>query len=145
MAMHFTLITLALAGGLFGGMLLFLELGRRVRLRQLDRDPTGGGAGVGVVEGAVFGLLALLIGFTFSSAASRFDGRRQLIADEVNAVGTAWLRIDLLPAEPQPAIRDGFRRYLDARLAAYRAIPDLSAAAIEFANATRAQEDIWTR
>ena len=75
----------------------------------------------------------------------RHLGWRQLITDEVNAIGTAWLRIDLLPAEPQPAIWDGFRTYLDARLAAYRAIPDLSAAAIEFANATRAQEDIWTR
>ena len=143
--MHFTLIALALVGGLFGGMLLLLELGRRVGVRQLERDPTGGHAGVGVVEGAVFGLLALLLGFTFSGAATRFDGRRQLISDEVNAIGTAWLRIDLLPPEPQPAIRDGFRRYLDARLAAYRKIPDLSAAAIEFANATRAQEDIWER
>ncbi len=113
-------------------------------VRQLERDPTGGHAGVGIVEGAVFGLLALLLGFTFSGAATRFDGRRQLISDEVNAIGTAWLRIDLLPAEPQPAIRDGFRRYVDARLAAYRKIPDLSAA-VEFANATRAQEDIWAR
>jgi hypothetical protein len=143
--MQFTLIALAFGGGLFAGMLLFQELGRRIGARQLERDPSGARAGVGILEGAVFGLLALLLAFTFSAAATRFDGRRQLISDEVNAIGTAWLRVDLLPAEPQPAIRDGFRRYLDARLAAYRAIPDFSAATIEFANATRAREDIWAR
>jgi hypothetical protein len=141
----FTLLAVTFGGGLFAGMLLFQELGRRIGARQLERDPSGARAGVGVLEGAVFGLLALLLAFTFSSAATRFDSRRQLISNEVNAIGTAWLRVDLLPAEAQPAIRDGFRRYLDARLAAYRAIPDFSAATIEFANATRAKQDIWAR
>ena len=138
------LLALAFAGGLFAGLLLFQELGRRIGNRELARDPAGRG-GVGIVEGAVFGLLALLMGFTFSGAANRFEGRRELIIQEVNAIGTAWLRIDLLPAEPQSAIRDGFRRYLDARLAAYRKLPDLSAAKIELANAARAQDDIWAR
>ena len=142
--MRLTLVALAFAGGLFAGLLLFQELGRRIGVRELERNPAGRG-GAGVVEGAVFGLLALLIGFTFSSAATRFDGRRQLIVQEVNAIGTAWLRIDLLPEASQPAIRDGFRRYLDARLAAYGKFPDMSAANVEFANATRAQQDIWAR
>ena len=140
--MGFTLLALALAGGLFAGMLFFQELGRRIGVRELERNPAGRG-GVGVVEGAVFGLLALLLGFTFSGAATRFDERRQLIVQEVNAIGTAWLRIDLLPEESQPAIRDGFRRYLDARLAAYGKLPDMAAAKVELANATRAQDEVW--
>jgi hypothetical protein len=47
------------------------------------------------VEGAVFGLLGLLIAFTFSGAASRFDDRRALIVEEANDIGTAWLRVAL--------------------------------------------------
>lgn len=143
--MRFTLTLLALAGGLFAGILLFLEFGRRIGVQRLARDPEGARAGVGVVEGAVFGLFALLIAFTFSGAASRFDDRRQLVVEEVNAVGTAWLRIELLPMSAQPPIRDGFRRYMDARLAAYRVVPDLEAARRHLAEADRAQADIWAR
>ena len=50
------------------------------------------------MEGVIFGLLSLLIAFTFSGAASRFERRRDLIVQEANAIGTAYLRIDLLPA-----------------------------------------------
>ena len=57
------------------------------------------------VEGAVFGVMGLLLAFTFSGAASRFDGRRQLIVQETNAIGTAYLRVDLLAASRQPERR----------------------------------------
>jgi len=59
---------------------------------------------LGAVESAVFGLMGLLIAFTFSGAAGRFDDRRHLVRQEANAIGTAWLRIDLVPAEAQPLI-----------------------------------------
>ena len=98
-----------------------------------------------MVEGSVFGLLGLLLAFTFSGAASRFDDRRQLIVQEVNAIGTAWLRVDLLPSDARPEIKDGFRRYLDARLATYRKLPDLAAAAEEFARSKRIQDEIWDK
>jgi hypothetical protein len=78
-------------------------------------------------------------------AASRFDDRRQLIVQEVNAIGTAWLRIDMLPPEARSPIQDGFRRYLDARLAAYRKLPDIAAAKQELANARRIQEEVWAK
>jgi len=145
MPMHFTLTAVLTAVGLFAGVLLCLELGRRIGLRRLKRDGEGAGAGVGAVEGAIFGLLALLIAFTFSGAATRFDDRRSLIVDEANAVGTAYLRIDLLPAAAQGEMRDRFRRYLDARLAAYRALPDLAAANEHLASSTRIQNEIWLR
>src|SRR5580765_7773073 len=75
--------------GLFLGMLILLEVGRRIGARRLAEDPEGAEAGVGTVEGAVFALLGLLIAFTFSGAASRFDTRRQLIIEETNDIGTA--------------------------------------------------------
>ena len=90
-----TVFTLAL----FSSMLVLLEIGRRIGLRRMAQDSEGARAGVGAVEGAVFGLLGLLIAFTFSGAASRFDTRRQLIVEETNDIGTAYLRLDLLPVD----------------------------------------------
>jgi hypothetical protein len=108
----------ALAAGLFVGVLVFLEAGRRIGRRRIASG--GAETGFGAVESAVFGLMGLLIAFTFSGAAARFDGRRDLVTREANAIGTAWLRIDLVPAEAQAKLRDLFRRYMDSRLATYR-------------------------
>ncbi len=83
--------------GLFLGMLLFLEIGRRIGIRRLKEDSGAVGEGAGAVDGAVFALLGLLIAFTFSGASSRFDTRRQLVVEETNNIGTAYLRLDLLP------------------------------------------------
>jgi hypothetical protein len=67
------------AVGLFLGILLLLEAGRRVGTRRIAQDPEGARQGAAVVEGAVFGLLGLVIAFTFSGAANRFDARRHRV------------------------------------------------------------------
>jgi hypothetical protein len=139
------LIAALLAIGLFIGILILLEVGRRIGRRRLASDPEGAQAGTGAVEGAVFALVGLLIAFTFSGAASRFDVRRDLIVQETNAIGTAWLRLDLLPPSVQPAIRDNFRQYVDARLEVYRKLPDIQAVQAELAKATALQGQIWTQ
>jgi hypothetical protein len=89
--------------------------------------------------------MGLLLAFTFSGAASRFDARRQLIVEETNAIGTAYLRLDLLPADHQSRLRDDFRNYLDARLSVYRKLPDFQASKAEMSKATALQGQIWTR
>ena len=129
--------------GLFLGMLILLEVGRRIGARRLAADPQGAEAGVGTVQGAVFALLGLLIAFTFSGAASRFDTRRQLIVEETNDIGTAYLRLDLLPVDAQPGLREKFRAYVDARLEIYRKLPDMAAVQEEMAKANRLQVEIW--
>ena len=63
----------------------------------------------------MFALLGLLLAFTFSGAADRFDHRRSLIVEESNAIATAYSRIDLLPQAAQPKLRAEFRRYVEAR------------------------------
>ena len=108
--MSFTGSIAIIVATLFCGMLLCFELGRRLGVARLARDPDGVGKGSGSVEGAVLGLLGLLLALTFSGAGSRFEDRRFLIADETNAISTAYLRIDLLPAETQPEIRQLFRQ-----------------------------------
>lgn len=65
---------------------------------------------------AVLGLLALLLGFSFSIAMNRYDTRRDLVVQEANAIGTAWLRVQLLN-EPEKTQMSGLlRRYVDTRL-----------------------------
>src|SRR4051812_44501073 len=96
---RFALAAVWVAVGLFLGMLLFLEVGRLLGEHQLAQYGAQGRHGVGVADGVVFSLTALLLGFAFSGATNRFDQRRQLIANEVNAAGTAWQRIDTLSAD----------------------------------------------
>jgi len=89
------------------------------------KDPEKGMTGLGAIEEALFSLFGLLIAFTFSGSASRFDSRRQLLAEEINDIGTAYLRLDLLPAGVQPALHGLFHDYVDSRLAVYRKLPGL--------------------
>jgi hypothetical protein len=138
-----TWIAYAAAAPLLGvAMVGCIELGRWFGRR---RGAAGPAPGVGAMEGAVFALLGLLIAFTFSGAASRFDQRRTLVTEEANDIGTAWLRLDVLPADAQPAIRELFRKYLDSRLATYRALPDLAAAEREMGRSAQLQTLIWTQ
>lgn len=130
---------------LFVGMLICLEIGRRMGRRKLARDPKEGLSGHGVVDGAVFALFGLLVAFTFAGAPLRLEQRTQLIAEEANAIGTAYLRLDLLPANSQRALREEFRRYVDSRLATYRKLPDVQAAAAELSRSVEIQKEIWVQ
>ncbi len=141
--MDFTLIGVLTVLGILAGTLGALEAGRRIGIRRMASDPEGAKAGSGVIDGAVFGVLGLLIAFTFSGAAERFNARRVMIVEEANSIGTAWLRLDLLPGPAQPVLREKFRQYLDARLAVFRKIPDLAAAKTELARANALQTEIW--
>jgi hypothetical protein len=139
----FSVFVLLIALGLFAGMVLLLEIGRRIGIHRRLKDPEGAREGVGAAEGAIFALLGLLIAFTFSGATARFDQRRHLIVEEANAIGTAYLRVDLVAPDLQPALRDSFRRYLSARLDVYRKIPDMTAVEAALTEVNRQQKDIW--
>jgi hypothetical protein len=103
----------------------------------------GAGPGFVALGGAIFALLGLLVAFTFSGGAGRFEAKRHLIVEEATAIETAYLRIDLLPAVAQPPLRERFRQYVDARLAVYEKMPNLRAAGVEMARATSLQREIW--
>src|SRR5215472_10388489 len=126
-------------GLLFLGMLVCLEIGLRLgRRTQISESAK---PGLGVIEGAMFTLLGLLVAFTFSGAAQRFEGRRHLIIEEANDIGTAYLRIDLLPADAQPEIRELFRKYVDSRLAVYREASVLDMAKARLAESQEIQNE----
>lgn len=129
---------LTLIAFLLVSMLVLLEIGRRLG----QRAPM---EGLGTIEAAVFGLMGLLIAFTFGSAAVRFEARRSLIVEEANDIGTVYLRLDLLPASSQPELRDLLRRYVETRLAIYRSLPDLEAAKAELDRMSAQQKEIWNK
>jgi hypothetical protein len=141
--MEFGFYASFIAVGLFFAMLGSVELGRRIGAHRLQLDAHASRAGVSAVEGAMFALLGLLIAFTFSQAATRFDARRQLIIEETNDIGTAYLRLNLLPLSAQPALREQFRQYIDARLDFYKSLRDIAVARAEHARANRLQAEIW--
>lgn len=124
---------------LFAALLAFFWTGLRMR-RQRRRD---GGSDEGYILSAALGLLALLIAFTFGLALNRHEERRQAVVAEANAIGTAWLRTDLLPLPEQAQARTLLRRYVDIRLALARAGGDLAAARQARREAARLQADYW--
>jgi len=137
-------VGMSLAAGLFVGLLVCIEVGYRWGVAERARGGDGAHAGFGPVEGAIFGLLGLILAFSFGGAAGRFERRQILVVDEANAMGTAWLRLDLLPSEAQGGIRDLFRQYVDCRISVYAKVADRKAAEAEVTRSSDLQGRIWT-
>jgi hypothetical protein len=100
------------------GMLLigFAEVGFRLGLRLYVAKDTIRKGEIGGIQGAILGLLGLLLGFTFAMAVGRYEARRDLVVKEANAIGTTFLRASLLPAAHTAPVEDLLRRYVEARL-----------------------------
>jgi hypothetical protein len=143
--MHLVWVIVWASLGLFLGILLCMEIGLRVGRYHAARIPNPSESGTGVVDAAVFTLLGLLIGFTFSGAAERLNSRRDLIVREANAIGTAYLRLDLLPDGSQEDLRRMFRDYVDFRLRMHDNLADPVAREQYRVELNRMQGDIWSR
>src|SRR5262245_6333075 len=99
---------------IFAGTIASLEAGFR-----WGRRDSAAHEGLGAIEASAFALLGLLLGFSFAGAMSRLDAKRSSIVEEANAIGTAYRRVDILPADAQPPIRQAFKRLIEARISAY--------------------------
>jgi hypothetical protein len=119
------------------------QLSYRVGLRR--QAATHSSAQVGVIEGAIFGLLGLLMGFTLQSSMLHLDEKRLLIVQEANAIGTAYLRIDLLDHSDQPEMRRLFRSYLEARLHVYDTVETGGDPQRAITQTLQWQQQIWTK
>ncbi len=137
-------LAIAVAISLFVGMLVCLELGYRLGRYAIGKTASSH-EGTGTIEAAVFALLGLLLGFTFSNGISHLDRRRELIVQEANSIGTAYLRLDLLPANRQLEMRHLFRQYLDTRLQLYERLLDRQVAEADLAQAAQLQQQIWSK
>jgi hypothetical protein len=125
------------------GILVSLEAGRRIGNRRLAEEGEAAVKGFGAIESVIFALLGLIVAFSYSGALARFDARRQLVTAEANDIGTAFLRIDLLPPDAQAPMRDLFRRYLESRIETYRKVPDKEMVKQELARSVKLQGEIW--
>lgn len=120
-------------------LLLSMEAGylfgkwRHARLPDEKEQP------VGAMVASILGLLALVLGFTFSLAASRFDARRQAVLEEANAIGTTYLRARLLPEPQRSEIARLLRDYVDVRI---RCIAENKPAEL-IANSEATHELLW--
>ena len=97
----------------------------------------------GFVQTAILTLLGLLIGFTFSMALGRYDQRKNYEEAEANAVGTEYVRADLLPATEATQVRKLLRNYLDERVLFYTT-RDLTQLQQIDIRTTKLQDDMWS-
>jgi hypothetical protein len=107
------LIFLAILGAIYFGF--------RYRHWLLAKRRVEGKENIGAIEGSLLGLMALLMAFTFSIAAEKFDRSRRVLVEEANAISTAILRCDLYPDSIRTLLRADFSQYVDARIAYYDA------------------------
>lgn len=95
-------------------------LARRRRAGRKNGAATETHEHLNEIQTAIFAVLGLLLAFIFAMAVSRFDARKQALVDETDAIGTAYLRVQLLPPGQQAAAAAVFRTYVDARLRSAR-------------------------
>ena len=136
------LISLFACGLLAAAMVVAARVGHRVARRKFLANPQIE-ISSGTVDAAILSLLGLLIAFTFSNAYSRYNIRRELIVQEVNAIGTAYLRLDLLPSDAQPGLREKLREYTRSRYDIFELFSNHSAAMAEYAHSEQLQLEIW--
>jgi len=114
------------------------RLGRRVRGKEADE--TEGPAGTTV--GSNFALLAFILAFTFNMTASRFDARKELLLEEINSIGTTYLRTDFLPEPTRSAAQKLLREYVDIRVQGASDIGKLQQAVND---SELIQEELWSQ
>ncbi len=134
-----------LVGILFIGIILFYLIGMRAMQYKKKKDPLYAPDGVGPLEGAVLGLLSLLLAFTFNQSASNYDARRDLVVEEANDIGTALFRAALYPDSLKRAFRNDFKDYIMARIAYYDAGPDEDKIHATLQEANDISMRIWQR
>jgi hypothetical protein len=135
-------LVLAFVGTLLG-LLVAVELGRWVGSRQRAAGYGAADAGVGALDGVVFALFGLMLAFVFFGAATRFDRRRELITSAATAINTAYLRVDLLPADAQPEVRALFRRYVESLISISQNPSTIEAAMSAYDRTTALQDQLW--
>lgn len=110
------------------------------RLRKVEKDAR---EDLGVILAATLTLLGLIIGFSFSMATNRYDMRKNYEEAEANAIGTEYVRADLLPAADAAKVRALLVKYLDQRVLFYTTRDNQQLAQIN-ADTARLQAELWS-
>jgi flagellar biosynthesis chaperone FliJ len=130
-------------GASIGLFLLATEAGFLLGRRSKSTNDDDSKSQIYTIQGAALGLLALLLGFTFAMAMSRYDVRKQMILDESNAIGTTFLRAQLLPEPARQEVSTLLRRYVEVRLEFYAAGNDQKKLREVGGQTQRLQNQLW--
>src|SRR3954469_10372946 len=139
MLFHLTSVELALvlAAIVFGATGIAIMLGRRHRERSEMREPFA------VLQGALLGLVGLILAFGLSLAVGRYQDRRAAVVNDANTIGTAYLRAQTI-AEPQRSDSLALlRTYTDLAIHVTREVPSSSSLRATTAEQGRAQRELW--
>ncbi len=143
--MLYAFSSVSITAGLFLLIMVGNEIGFRIGRFVQARTDEEIKSLTGAIQASVLGLLALLLGFTFSMSMQRFDARNHALISEANAIGTAQLRAQLLPERFQQETSSLLEAYLESRVAAGKveltAFEDRKAYNREIA---RLQAELWT-
>jgi hypothetical protein len=128
---------------LFSFLVLWLsaEIGAALRKRKALEDDLR--HDLDVVVAAILTLLGLIIGFSFSMATSRYDQRKNYEEEEANAIGTEYVRADLLAPAPAARMRSLLSEYLNQRILFYQTRDDAQLRRIDDATA-QLQRGLWS-
>jgi hypothetical protein len=127
---------------LFVVLLLAIEVGYRIG-RRLERRFSDSARGhINAIQASMLGILALILGFSFSRSVERLNTRSEAVVDEANAIGTAYLRAETAPPSVREPAKKLLRDYVDLRVeAAGRSFEDLDLSLIQAAE--QHQTELW--
>jgi len=134
---NYSFLTIVLVG--LAAILLASEIGRWLGARTENR----GSSNVSTLESAVLGLLALMLGFTFAMALSRFEARRDAVLNEANAIGTTALRARLLPEPERKEVLKLLKEYVKVRLEITQRPVSRTELMTAIAQSNALQESLW--
>lgn len=114
--MMYSQSSILIIGILLASSVLAIEVGFRLGRRAQAKANPAVFSHIGAIQAALLGVLALLLGFSFSLALQRYDSRSEAVVDEANAIGTTYLRAQLLPPSVRTEVQGLLRSYLDGRV-----------------------------
>ena len=142
----FSEIPIYLLSAIIFFLILFFNWGGfKFKKWQLAKYPGLLPENLGSIEGSMLGAMALLLGFSFSIAISKFETRRQITVEEANDIGTAILRCDMYPDSVRNPLRADFKEYIETRIAYYAVGDDEEKIKQELIKAGEISSRIWKR
>ena len=141
--------SLLVTSGLFpwamaGLMILILLWGQKIGTVAREKHGAREDKADETMVSAIFGLLALIVAFTFSGASDRYDHRRELVAKEASTIGTAYASVDLLAEKDQPQLRAHFKKLVDERIVLYKNVTESNAYEARHDEFDRTRNRLWS-
>lgn len=140
--MHFFTYALAYSVSLLAGLVVCLKIGHMMGRRHQAMAKASGGS---ALDGVVFAVLGLLLGFSFSASIDTYTAHRAFLFKEANDISLAFAKVDLLPEDDQVPLRAMLLEYAAMRLAATEAAIGSGEEQTALLSSKRLEDGIWTR